>query len=123
MVENKIYYRKQIENLINTNPITINITRMEKISDGYGGYITTETNHDETVTLYQKRSSRESIDESGVIVGHMVISVNKILAKSEADILENDKFEVNGKEYKVLFVNDYLDICKQIELRVVKNDF
>lgn len=117
-----LYYKKYIERLINFDPTTINITRIEKTDDGYGGYTETERTIAETVTFYQKKSNRQIVTDTGVNVGHMASSVEKILTKFEADILEGDTFKANGREYKVLFVNPYIGICKQIELEVIKNE-
>lgn len=115
-----LYYKKYIEKLIESNPTTINITRIEKVDDGYNGYIEKPVEITETVTFYEKRSNRETVSESGVTIGYMATSIEKILAKANTDIIEGDTFKANGREYKVLFVNQYLDICKQIELEVIK---
>lgn len=121
-MKGNLYYKKYIEKLINFDPITVNITRIEKTDDGYGGYTETERTITEIVTFYQKRSNRQIINDNGVSVGYMATSIEKILTTFEADIKEGDKFKANGREYNVLFVNPYLDICKQIELEVIKNE-
>lgn len=121
MQGNRLYYKKHIEKLIDVNPTTIKITRIKRVDDGYGGYTEIETTHDEVVTFYKKRSNRQTVNESGVVIGYMATSIEKILAKGDADILEGDIFKANGREYRVLFVNSYFDICKQIELEVIKN--
>lgn len=120
MKDNK-YYKKYIEKLINANPATIEITRIEEIDDGYGGYIPKETKITETVSFYQKRSNRQTVNDSGVVIGYMATSIEKILALGDANIKEGDTFKANDREYKVLFVNPYFDICKQIELEVVQD--
>lgn len=116
-----LYYKKYIEKLINANPTTINITRIEKIPDGYNGYTKKPIEITETVTFYKKRSNREYISESGVSIGYMATSIEKILAKGDANIIEDDTFKANDREYKVIFVNTCFDICKQIEVEVIKN--
>lgn len=118
-----LYYKKYIEKLIDSDPTNIVITRIEKISDGYKGYIEKPIEITETVTFYQKKSNRQTVNESGVVIGYMATSIEKILAKGNANILEGDTFKASGREYKVSFVNSYLDICKQIELEVIKNEF
>ncbi|MCQ4921557.1 hypothetical protein NE686_00545 [Tissierella carlieri] len=117
-----LYYKKYIEKLIDSDPTNIVITRIEKISDEYKGYIEKPIEITETVTFYQKKSNRQTVNESGVVIGYMATSIEKILAKGNANILEGDTFKASGREYKVSFVNSYLDICKQIELEVIKNE-
>lgn len=116
------YYKKYIEKLINANPITITVKRTTKADDGYGGHTTTETEHDETVTFYQRRSQREFVSDSGVSVGFMATSIEKVLAKGTADFKEGDRFNANGQEYRVAFVRVYFDICLQIEVEIIKRE-
>lgn len=115
---NKKYYKKYIEKLIDANPATITIKREIKTDDGYGGYDVEKEKITETVTFYDRNTRREVITDSGVI--HTGVNITKILALYDADIQEKDIFEYNGKTYKVLYVKSYLDICKQIELEVIK---
>lgn len=121
-MQGNLYYKKYIEKLINFDPITVNITRIEKTDDGYGGYTETERTITEIVTFYQKRSNRQIINDNGVSVGYMATSIEKILTKFDADILEGDTFVANNREYLVTFVNPFIDICKQVELEVIKNE-
>lgn len=118
-MQGNLYYKKYIEKLINANPTTITIKRFTKVDDGYGGHTTTETTHEEIVSFYKRRSNREFVSDSGVSVGFMATSVEKILAKATADIIRGDKFVANDREYRVTFVNSYFDICKQIEVEVI----
>lgn len=120
-MKGNLYYQKHIEKLINANPTIINITRMQESDDGYGGVTLTPKEISETVTFYQKRANRELINESGISVGYMASSIEKILTKSDADIIKGDMFIANGREYKVQFVNPYFDICNQVEVGVVKD--
>lgn len=115
-----MYHKKYIEKLINTNPVNITIKRKAETDDGFGGTIITETEANETVSFYKKSSSRQTVNESGIVVGYMASKTDKILAYGDADILEGDVFQANGRKYKVLFVNNYFDICKQIELEVIE---
>lgn len=112
------YYKKYIEKLINDNPTTINITRIIKIDDGLGGYTKEEVDITETVTFYDRKSRREVITDYGKT--YTGVSITKILAKGNADIIRGDKFTVNGTKYKVLFPQDYRGICKQVELEVIE---
>lgn len=117
-----LYYKKYIEKLINADSTTINITRIEKLPTEYKGYKTKKVDVSETVLFYKKRSNRQTVNESGVVIGYMATSIEKVLAKGDADILKGDTFKANNREYKVLFVNNYFDICKQIELEVIQNE-
>ena len=121
-MQGSLYYKKYIEKLINANPTTLTIKRITKVDDGYGGHTTTESTHDETVTFYQRRSNREFVSDSGVSVGWMATSIEKILAKATTDIVRGDKFIANDREYRVTFVQPYFDICKQIEVEVIENE-
>lgn len=118
---NNLYYKKYIEKLINSNPTTINITRIEKIPDSYGGYTEKTIEITETVTFYQKKSNRQMVSDSGTTIGYISSTVDKILAKGNADILEGDIFVVDNKEYRALFVKPYFDICKQAEVEVIRD--
>lgn len=114
---NTKYYKKYIEKLINSNPANITIKRKIKIDDGYGGTIIEEKEVNETVAFYETKARREVLTDYGVT--YTGVQVTKILAKHDADIQEGDTFEYEGKKYKVLFVKDYMNICKQIELEVI----
>lgn len=113
-----LYYKKYIEKLINSNPATITIKRKIKTDDGYGGSIIEEKEMTETVTFYDRKARREVVTDYGTT--YVGVSVTKILAKGDADIMKDDRFTVDGVEYKVLFVKPYFDICKQIEMEVIK---
>ncbi len=104
-----------------TNAISIAIKRITKVPDGFDGWIEEEVTLDpQTVSIYNKKSHRERINDRGSVIGYMSSSVEKMLCAYDADILEGDKFIANGREYKVTFVNGYLGICKQAELEVIK---
>lgn len=115
------YYRKYIEKAIHANPTEITIRRIQRIPDGFDGWIEEEvTLPAQTVTIYTKKAHRERMNDSGTTVGYMVSSLEKMLCAFDADIMQGDKFTANGREYKVTFVNDYLGICKQAELEVIQ---
>ena len=114
---NTRYYKKYIEKLINSNPATITIKRKIKTDDGYGGSIMDEKKITETVTFYERKARREVLTDYGTT--YTGVNITKILAKADADIQEGDTFKHEGKKYKVLFVKDYMEICKQIELEVI----
>lgn len=113
-----LYYKKYIEKLIESNPVTITIKRKVKNDDGYGGSIIEEKEVTETVTFYDRKARREVVTDYGT--SYVGVSVTKLLVKGDSQIIEGDTFKTNNKEYKVLFVNPYKDICKQIELEVIK---
>lgn len=113
-----LYYKKYIEKLINSNPATITIKRKTETDDGYGGTIIKDVDVTETVTFYDRKARREVVNDFGTT--YIGVSVTKILALYSADIKEKDIFAHEGRTYKVLFVNPFLDVCKQIELEVIK---
>ena len=118
---NNLYYKKYIEKAINLNPTVITIKRIQKVSDGFGGYIEQEIElPPQTVNIYQKKSQREHISDSGTTIGYYIANTEKMLCMGDADVLEGDKFEANGRKYRVSFINNYFDICKQAELEVIE---
>ncbi|WP_313758559.1 hypothetical protein [Tissierella sp.] len=112
------YYKKYIEKLIDSNPIEIKYKRREKIDDGFGGEITKDVDKKEVVTFYDRKARREVVTDYGTT--YIGVTVTKILAKGNADIVKGDKFTANGVEYRVVFVEPFMDICKQIEVEVIK---
>jgi len=114
-----LYYKKYIEKLINSNPADITIKREIKTDDGYGGSIIEEKLISETVTFYERKARREVATDYGTT--YVGVSVTKILAEADSEIIEDDTFIHGGKTYKVLYVKPYFDICKQIELEVINN--
>jgi len=113
-----LYYKKYIEKLIYTNPVNIQIKRKVKIDDGYGGETSTNITINLTTTLYDRKARREVVSDYGT--SYTGVSVTKMLVKGDADIIKDDTFTIDGTEYKVLFIVPYFDICKQIELEVIK---
>jgi len=113
-----LYYKKYIDKLINSNPTDIEIKRISKVDNGYGGYTTTEVVINETVTFYNRRAVGEVISDSGI--SFKGVNIAKMLSTGDADIIKGDTFILDNLEYRVLFANAYFDICKQIELEVIK---
>jgi hypothetical protein len=114
------YYKRYIEKLINSNPTDIILTRIIKEPDGYEGYIEHPVQISLTFTFYTKKAPRSTIQEKGTVVTNLSSSINKILTKGDADILEGDTFEHGGRKYRVGFVNSYMGICKQAEVEVIE---
>lgn len=118
---NTRYYKKYIEKLINTDPASITIKRIKTIDDGFGGKEEkTITLEPQTVTFYDKKLQREIINDKGAVTAYYLSRTVKLLAMGDADIKEGDMFEHEGRMFKVGFVKNYLDVCKQAELEVIK---
>jgi hypothetical protein len=118
MNKNIQYYKKYVEKLINNNPAEIIIKREIKKEDGYGGKIVENIEiTSQIVTFYQKKTKREIITDAGEI--YSAVTVTKILAKVDADIKKDDIIECEENKYKVINVENYFNICKQIELKDV----
>lgn len=115
---NDKYYKKYIEKLIEDNPTEIIIKRKIKTDDGYGGTKEKEIEVTETVTFYDRKSRREILTDYGKT--YTGVNITKILTKGDVEIYKDEKFTVDGTEYKVFYVKPYKDICKQVELEVVK---
>lgn len=114
---NTKYYKKYIEKLIITNPVDITIKREIKADDGYGGTTSTTKTINATVTLYDKKGSRQIVTDEGI--SYTGVMVTKLLALNDTDIIEGDIFKVDNKTYKVSFIKSYMGICKQGELEVI----
>ena len=114
--------RNQQTNIINQNPASIIITRIEKVSDGAGGYTTsTSTITSQDIRIYFKRTRTLVIDDGG----YHSIRVTQAIAKYDANILKKsstneDKFTHNSKNYRVFDVKDVTTkgsiVFKELEL-------
>lgn len=114
------YYKRYISHIINLNPTVITINRSVEITNGYGGSTKSKLDpFDVKVLVYKKRSNKEIIDTSGRTLGNQVLNTWKILSEGDADIERGDVFSIDGIEFKASFVNNYYDICKQIELEAI----
>lgn len=111
------YYKKYIDKLIASNPVTISIVTEIKVPDGYNGFKKETVITNETVTFYDIKARREVMNDHGK--SYTGISITKILARADADIKKGDTFTVDGTKYKVFFVKNLMNICKQIELEVI----
>ncbi len=117
-----LYHKKYVEKMIKKNPAEIKVTRTILKDTGRGGKKKEVINLDpQTVTIYNKKSQRERINDSGEVIGYMASSIERLLAKHDADIEEGDTFINGHRKYKVTFVNNYMDIYKQAELEVIEN--
>lgn len=111
------YYKRYIEKLIDASPAEITITRKIKTDDGYGGKeISTVILPPQRVRFYNKKSIRENVEDKGVLL----VSGLKMLTPATADIKEDDMFASGGKTLRVAFLGEYMGVCYQAELEVVK---
>lgn len=117
---NKRYYRKYIEKLITANPTNIIILRYIEKDDGFGGKIKDKiVLESQEVNIYERKSQREIVTDAGEIT-YSAVNIEKLLARYDADIKEGDVFEANNRRYRIKFIKNYLDICKQAELEVIE---
>lgn len=114
---NKRYYKKLIERFINANPALIVVRRKAGIDDGYGGEIIEETEIEYKVSFYDIKARRETIKDHGKTYTGTQTTI--ILAKHDVNIREGELLEYRDRTYKVLGVEFYPGICKQIEIEVV----
>lgn len=100
--------RLRQQNIIDQNPASIMITRKAKISDGAGGWVTTEsTLATQVIRIYYKKTRTLNIADGG---WHSV-KVTKAIAPYDADIKKytannEDTFTHNGKTWRVFDVED-----------------
>lgn len=120
MMNNDKHYIKEINKIINVDPIKLELTRVEEVGDGYGGNTTVKTKANVIGRLYNKKSVRELADVKGEYIGLSALAAEKLLTLSDVDVKKGDTFKVDDRNYRVHFVNDYLGLCKQIELEVLE---
>ncbi len=114
---NKKYYRNHIAKLIAVNPSDITITRIVEVDDGFGGTTNQEIKIQTVAIFYDRKARREVVSEYGKT--YKDIPVTKLLLTHDTDILEQDTVSCGDREYRVVLVKNYLDICKQVELDVI----
>ena len=117
-MNNKAYYKSYIEKLIDFNPTNITIERKNNTKNKYHAKSQEANIINEKVTFYDKKARREVITDYGK--SYTGVSVTKLLAKGNADIKKDDTFTIEDTKYKVVFVNSYFNICKQVEVEVIK---
>jgi len=100
--------RNQQTNIIAQNPASIVITRKSKVSDGAGGWTSSESTLDsQDIRIYSKRTRTLTIEDGG---WHS-IKVTKAIALYNANIngystSNEDKFTHNGKTWRVFDVEN-----------------
>lgn len=115
----KSYYKKYIEKLIKTCPTSIVIKRKVTEDDGFGGKIETPVElPPQEVAFYRKQAQRIILQDKGETVAHGAGAM-KMLARGDADVLEGDTFEHEGKTLRVALLADYGGVCKQAELEAI----
>ena len=115
------YYISVIKQMIDQDKHTFNISRDEKVEDGYGGFITVNKEIEFEGRIYNRKSVREITDIQGTSIGLSAVSHEKLLTLSDVDIRKGDVLEFEGRTLRVKFANDYFNICKQIELEVIED--
>ena len=114
--------RNMQTNIIAQNPASIIITRTSKVSDGAGGYTTSESTLDsQDVRIYAKQSRTLSIDDGGWHSERVVKMLCKYNADVEAESANNkDTFTYGTKTYKIYSVKDIYTkgsiVFKELEL-------
>lgn len=116
---NTKYYKSYISKLINAMPSEINIKRVCIIGSDEEGYREEIQEFKEVVAFYDRKTRVELLTDAGS--GYTGSSPSRILARSDANIRDGDYFTTQGREYKVLYVKPYFDICLQVEIEVVNN--
>jgi len=100
--------RNQQTNIIAQNPASIVITRKSKVSDGAGGWTSSESTLDsQDIRIYSKRTRTLVVEEGG----YHSVRVTKAIAKYDADFIRysatnEDKFTHNGKTWRVFDVEN-----------------
>jgi len=112
----------QQTNIINQNPASIVITRKSKVSDGAGGWTSSESTLDsQDIRIYSKRTRTLVVEEGG----YHSVRVTKAIALYDADVLKysatnEDKFTHGGKTWRIFDVIDrYVKgsiVFKELEL-------
>lgn len=120
---NKNFYRKQIEVIIRQDPIIFIVEREIHKEDGFGGYVVDKTSLNISGRLYNKTSFREVYADFGITIPNRTMMADtKLLLAYDSPLEERDVFSALGRTFIVGFINNYLDICKIAELKVIDND-
>ena len=114
---NSKYYKKYIEKMIDSKPSQLILKRETRQSDGYGGYTSSTTEIPIKGSVYETKSRRGMLTEAGIV--YTGIRISKLLVSYDTDIKVGDQFIYQDSVYKVIFVDEYMDICKQVEIEVV----
>jgi len=114
--------RNQQSNIIAQNPASIVITRKSKVSDGAGGWTSSESTLDsQDIRIYSKRTRTLVVEEGG----YHSVRVTKAIALYDANVQKyssnnEDKFTYGGKDWRIFDVIDrYVKgsiVFKELEL-------
>jgi len=114
--------RNQQTNIIAQNPASIVITRKSKVSDGAGGWTSSESTLDsQDIRIYSKRTRTLVVEEGG----YHSVRVTKAIALYDANVQKyssnnEDKFTYGGKDWRIFDVIDrYVKgsiVFKELEL-------
>ena len=112
------YYRSHIKKLIAANPESIALERNIKVPTSLGGHKYEKEYIDITGVFYDRRSSREIVNDYGTTYTNIIVT--KLLVLGGVDIKKGDTFELDDSKYRVVYPKKYGDICIQVELEVVR---
>ncbi|MGO3751209.1 MAG: hypothetical protein ACTJGH_00410 [Peptoniphilaceae bacterium] len=116
------YYRSIIQEIINQDKNTFQVTRSIKEDDGFGGTIESTKQIEFEGRIYNRKSIREITEIKGISLGFTQTTTEKLLTLSDVDIKKGDVFEFKDRTLRVKFVNDYFGICKQTELEAIRDE-
>jgi len=118
----KQYYRSVIRKVIDEEKAVLSAKRVVKTDDEYGGNETEEIGIVIEGRFYGGRSYRTVSKVAGIVFNYHSTADAKLLTMPNEDVQTGDVFEHNGHEYRVRFINNYLDVCLQCDLEVVGYD-
>jgi hypothetical protein len=96
---NAAQVKRNVALQISKNPSTITITRTSYTDDGAGGKIkSTTTTKAQTVRIFMSASSEQQIVNEG---GQIQVQQWGLLAKSDADIKQEDVFTFDSRTFRV----------------------
>lgn len=110
------YYKKYINDLINQDSTTLEMSVETRLPDGYGGFTVTRETVQIVARLYKNSRRIQFLKDSGVVEGWLV----KALVAGDVAINEGMILKSPQHSYKVVTLNTYFGICTQIELEVVE---
>lgn len=114
------YYKRYIKQLIDAMPTTITLSDKTVVDDGWGGQEVQVTKKDYKVAMYDRTGRMEVLTDVGQSFAR--VGVTKLLAEIDIPIDQGELFTANGQQFRVVYVKPYFDICKQIEVEVIRNE-
>lgn len=95
---------KQTRQFIAEDPFALALTRVERNSDGAGGWVDGDPAPVAAQTVRLVPANPSANSETRTVGGETLKTMYSIVAMPDADIREGDSFDVNGARHEVVIV-------------------